>query len=138
MSQAASPMPLDTLLRPEEDDDGTFDLCDQHDGRYLDVVRNDVTSTWRGLYDTREVVGPQPDRETARAKLLEWLLHNVLPKPAESRSRGGAGRGQGRKPLQAGEVTVPATLRMTPSQRAKLRRLGGAAWVRARIDEAQG
>jgi len=50
--------------------------------------------------------------------------------------RGGAGRGQGRKPLAAGEDTITVSLRLTASQRDKLARLGGAAWVRARIDQA--
>ena len=49
---------------------------------------------------------------------------------------GGPGRGQGRKSVKEGEETVSTTLRMTKGQRAKLGRLGGAEWVRARIDEA--
>lgn len=51
--------------------------------------------------------------------------------------RGGAGRGQGRKPLEAGVETVAVPIRMTPNQRAKLARLGGPPWVRARIDKAK-
>lgn len=51
--------------------------------------------------------------------------------------RGGAGRGQGRKPVKQGEETVTVSLRMTPEQRAKLARLGGAEWVRARIDKTR-
>lgn len=50
--------------------------------------------------------------------------------------RGGPGRGQGRKPVKAGEDTVTVSLRMTPTQRDRLGRLGGAGWVRDRIDEA--
>ena len=46
-------------------------------------------------------------------------------------------RGRGRPPLEAGEVTVPVTVRMTAQQREKLGRLGGAAWVRQRIDKAR-
>ncbi len=56
---------------------------------------------------------------------------------SRSTKRGGAGRGQGRKPLQAGEKSVSVSLRMTAPQRDKLKRLGGAAWVRARIDAAR-
>lgn len=52
-------------------------------------------------------------------------------------NRGGAGRGQGRKPVKQGEETVTVSLRMTPEQRSKLARLGGAEWVRARIDKAR-
>ena len=52
-------------------------------------------------------------------------------------NRGGAGRGQGRKPVKQGEETVTVSLRMTPEQRAKLSRLGGAEWVRTKIDKAR-
>lgn len=55
----------------------------------------------------------------------------------EQDKRGGPGRGQGRKPVKQGEETVTVSLRMTPAQRAKLARLGGAEWVRARIDKAR-
>ena len=48
--------------------------------------------------------------------------------------RGGPGRGQGRPPVKAGEETVTVSMRMTPAQREKLERLGGAKWVRDRID----
>jgi len=52
-------------------------------------------------------------------------------------TRGGPGRGQGRKPVKAGEETVTVSLRMTPAQREKLARLGGAKWVRERIERAK-
>ena len=51
--------------------------------------------------------------------------------------RGGPGRGQGRPPVKAGEETITISLRMTLSQREKLERLGGAKWVRDRIDRAK-
>ena len=51
--------------------------------------------------------------------------------------RGGPGRGQGRPPVKAGEETLTVSLRMTPAQREKLERLGGAKWVRDRIDRAK-
>ena len=51
--------------------------------------------------------------------------------------RGGAGKGQGRKPLQAGQETVTVTIRMTPPQKDKLARLGGPQWVRSKIDKAR-
>lgn len=50
--------------------------------------------------------------------------------------RGGAGKGQGRKPLKPGEDTVTVSLRMAQSQREKLQLLGGAAWVRAQLEAA--
>jgi len=55
----------------------------------------------------------------------------------EQKKHGGPGRGQGRKPVKHGEETVTVSLRMTPDQRAKLARLGGARWVRAKIDKAR-
>lgn len=51
--------------------------------------------------------------------------------------RGGPGRGQGRKPVAEGHTTVSVSLRMTESQRDKLALLGGAEWVRQRIDKAK-
>jgi len=51
--------------------------------------------------------------------------------------RGGPGRGQGRKPVAEGEQTVTVSLRMTEAQREKLQRLGGAEWVRQKIDKAK-
>lgn len=56
---------------------------------------------------------------------------------ATPKQRGGAGRGQGRKPVKTGEETVTVSIRMTASQRNKLGALGGAPWVRNRIDEAE-
>lgn len=52
-------------------------------------------------------------------------------------SRGGAGRGQGRKPLDAESPTVVVSIKMSTDQREKLQRLGGPTWVRARIDKAR-
>ena len=51
--------------------------------------------------------------------------------------RGGPGRGQGRKPIKEGQGTVTVSLRMTEAQRDKLALLGGAEWVRQRIDKAK-
>lgn len=39
--------------------------------------------------------------------------------------------------MKAGEDTVTVSLRMTEAQRAKLARLGGAEWVRGKIDRAK-
>lgn len=52
-------------------------------------------------------------------------------------TRGGPGRGQGRKPVKQGEETVTLSLRVTVAQREKLARLGGAEWVRQKIDRAK-
>lgn len=55
----------------------------------------------------------------------------------ELKQRGGPGRGQGRKPIKEGQDTVTVSLRMTAAQRDKLALLGGAEWVRQRIDKAK-
>lgn len=52
-------------------------------------------------------------------------------------SRGGPGRGQGRKPETADGPMVPVTIKMTEPQRAKLKELGGGKWVREKIDRAK-
>jgi hypothetical protein len=52
-------------------------------------------------------------------------------------NHGGAGRGQGRKPLEEGAVTVVVSTKMTEAQRDKLLRLGGSPWIRERIDKAR-
>ena len=51
--------------------------------------------------------------------------------------RGGPGRGQGRKPLDADAATVVFPVKMSAPQRDKLKRLGGAPWVREKIDKAK-
>ena len=52
--------------------------------------------------------------------------------------RGGPGRGQGRKPIaKDGELMKARPVRMTDEEWAKCKRLGGAAWVRAKIKAAR-
>lgn len=46
-------------------------------------------------------------------------------------------RKPGRPRLEEGADTVPVTLRMTPTQREKLAKLGGPPWVRGKIDKAK-
>jgi hypothetical protein len=53
------------------------------------------------------------------------------------KKHGGPNRGQGRRPLQAGEDTVIVSMRMTKPQREKWKRLGSGEWVRLKIDEAK-
>ena len=55
----------------------------------------------------------------------------------DEKTRGGARPGSGRKPLPAGEAMLPVVVNMKPAQKEKMQRLGGAAWVRARIDKAK-
>ena len=56
---------------------------------------------------------------------------------ATKKTIGGARPGSGRKPLAEGVATVPVMIKMTEPQRDKLRQLGGAPWVRDRIDKAK-
>ena len=70
-------------------------------------------------------------------KAMERLQEAAVEAAELTRGRGGAGRGQGRKPLSAVDETVGFTMRVTASQRAKLVRLGGAKWVRRKIDAEQ-
>lgn len=50
---------------------------------------------------------------------------------------GGARPGGGKKPEVAGApATSPVTIKLTAEQKEKLRRLGGAPWVRQKIDKA--
>lgn len=52
--------------------------------------------------------------------------------------RGGPGRGQGRKPIaKDGELMRARPVRMTDEEWAKCKRIGGAAWVRAKIKAAR-
>lgn len=44
---------------------------------------------------------------------------------------------RGRKPISDTEPTVTVSLRMTPGQREKLARLGGAEWVRQQIERSR-
>jgi hypothetical protein len=52
----------------------------------------------------------------------------------EQKTWGGAGRNQGRKPIKAGDPTVPITAKITQSQKAKYLLLGGSSWLREKID----
>lgn len=58
-----------------------------------------------------------------------------MTKDETLKGRGGAGRGQGRKPLA--EETVRYCFLMTPEQREKLNALGNAEWIRGELDRAE-
>ena len=53
-----------------------------------------------------------------------------------TKPRGGAGRGQGRKPL-SGEPMKARPIRMTDYEWETCKQLGGAAWVREQIKKAK-
>lgn len=50
---------------------------------------------------------------------------------------GGHRPGAGRPSIEPGEPSVSVPIRMTVTQREKLKRLGGSPWVRRQIDEAK-
>lgn len=50
------------------------------------------------------------------------------------KKRGGPGRGQGRK-RDGEQATVVVPIRLQPQQKEKLQRLGGAKWIRKKIDD---
>lgn len=51
---------------------------------------------------------------------------------------GGARPGAGKKPQVAGApATMPVTIKLSEAQKEKLQRLGGAPWVREKIDKAK-
>jgi hypothetical protein len=54
-----------------------------------------------------------------------------------NQQRGGANRGQGRKPLKPGETTTTISMRLTEEQKRKFYTLGGPKWVRSIIDSSQ-
>jgi hypothetical protein len=60
-----------------------------------------------------------------------------MPKRTTPPGRGGARPGAGRKPLAEGIQSIVWKARLTPEQLDKLERLGGAAWLRDRIDRAR-
>lgn len=50
---------------------------------------------------------------------------------------GASNKRRGRPSISEGQDTVPVTIRLTEPQREKLGKLGGAQWVRDRIDRAK-
>jgi hypothetical protein len=62
-------------------------------------------------------------------------MKQTTTRPASQTGRGGAGRGQGRKKLP--EQAAFVGIRMSEAQKAKMHSLGGAQWVREKIDKAK-
>lgn len=56
---------------------------------------------------------------------------------SKTSGRGGAREGSGRKPKATSDAMQPVTIKMSDVQRAKLAKLGGAPWVREKIDKAK-
>lgn len=62
--------------------------------------------------------------------------HGLLFSERIPRTRGGAGRGQGRKAIaKSGETMKARPVRMLNEEWEQCKKLGGAAWIRAKIHE---
>ena len=57
--------------------------------------------------------------------------------PKTKPQHGGKRRGAGRPAISPGMPTVSYNLRLTEAQRDKLEQLGGAQWLRDRINKAR-
>jgi hypothetical protein len=55
----------------------------------------------------------------------------------QKKQRGGTGRGQGRKPLAVGEKPVTVGTVLTRKQAARFKAIGGAKWLRGKLDESE-
>lgn len=62
--------------------------------------------------------------------MINVYINSMPTKPQSQRK-------PGRPPREDGEKTVPVAVRMTEGQRDKLQLLGGAPWVRKKIDQAK-
>jgi hypothetical protein len=65
------------------------------------------------------------------------LTYIIINMDKKLTGRGGPGRGQGRKPAPEAEAMVQVNVMLQPTQKEKLKRLGGAPWVRKKIDQAK-
>lgn len=77
-------------------------------------------------------------RSRKLSRLFAWQLNNhYIINMANDNQRGGSRPGSGRPAIDPGQESVPVQIRMTTTQRDKLKRLGGPHWVRDRIDKAK-
>jgi predicted GIY-YIG superfamily endonuclease len=124
------------------------------DGRLLYVGVSDnpdkrlkkhrYASRWSALIERMEVQkfeslkgALEAEKTAIKEEQPLYNTHHGSPIDKADRPKlGGLGRGQGRKPVKVGEDTVTMSIRMTPAQREKVAQLGGAGWVRDRIDGA--
>ena len=92
------------------------------------VYRNEAIGKLAAFVrDVEPVVQPDSLNTSRRKPIFEGMAS----------PRGGAGRGQGRKPTGEASLDGSINVRLTREQRAKLAQLGGAAWLRKQIDSAK-
>lgn len=77
-----------------------------------------------------------PEKKGEGLAFLEIHIRLIKMK-TKTPKHGGAREGSGRKALPDGEAMVPVTISMRLAQKDKLQKLGGAPWVRDRIDKAR-
>lgn len=71
-------------------------------------------------------------------QLAGWQIGGYINSMAQTHEQQQpAAKRRGRPSLADGLETVPVTIRLTAEQRVKLAALGGAKWVRDRIDKAR-
>ncbi|WP_394791513.1 hypothetical protein [Rhodoferax sp.] len=112
----------------------------------MSVHRISICSLYRGknvqrLRQRHRSAG-RAESSSFRALVIKSLLNidnvfNIKSMENKLSGRGGAGRGQGRKPKEVKVDNAPVAIRMSTEQRQKLARLGGASWVREKIDKAK-
>ena len=61
------------LLCPCSEDDGTYDLTDVYEEKFIDVVRSDVDGRWQGLLNYMRITKRHSERSDAREELLTLL-----------------------------------------------------------------
>lgn len=98
----------------------------------------------RQIYCPGRLGGPGRMQSRHRVTFLEKVFLIVMKRCTISRmqdtnkSWGGARPGSGKKPKVAGApATSPITIKLTEAQKEKYQRLGGAPWVRDKIDKAK-
>lgn len=90
----------------------------------------------RRLHCALNDLGPSIMQWKSLADIDLWNYHNSMT-TKKLTGRGGPGRGQGRKPVETSNAMLPVSIKMTAEQKEKLQQLGGAPWVRDKIDRAK-
>lgn len=58
--------------KPDETDDGTFDLCGKFNGKYVDVVQR-FDNTWSISFNGLRIKDGIATRDLAKREITEWL-----------------------------------------------------------------
>lgn len=85
----------------------------------------------------RKSITPKHPVPPLGAPIGAYVKGKGRAKQEEPATRPPGARGQGRKALQEGAESIVVPIRMTATQKQKLQELGGAAWIRDRIEKAR-